>query len=289
MTERRIAGVLISPAMTLFVVLLAGPTVAVFALSLTNWQLGSSTLAFIGIDNYAQLFTDRVFWKSFGNTFLYCLVVVPGSVFLGLGLALLIESLSFGRGFYRAAYFLPVTSTLIAMAVVWEFLLHPTVGLVNLTFEAFGLKGTDWLKNPDTALFTLAGIGIWQSAGLNMVLFMAGLKAIPADLYEAAEIDGAASSWERFRCVTWPMLGPATLFVTVVSGIRSFQVFDTVEVLTKGGPNKATEMLLYTMYTEAFNFFRTGYGAAITVVFLAIVLVLTLLQVRFGEKRTHYG
>ncbi len=289
MTERRIAGVLISPAVTLFVVLLAGPTVAVFALSLTNWQLGSSTLAFIGIDNYAQLFTDRVFWKSFGNTFLYCLVVVPGSVFLGLGLALLIESLSFGRGFYRAAYFLPVTSTLIAMAVVWEFLLHPTVGLVNLTFEAFGLKGTDWLKNPDTALFTLAGIGIWQSAGLNMVLFMAGLKAIPADLYEAAEIDGAASSWERFRCVTWPMLGPATLFVTVVSGIRSFQVFDTVEVLTKGGPNKATEMLLYTMYTEAFNFFRTGYGAAITVVFLAIVLVLTLLQVRFGEKRTHYG
>ena len=106
---------------------------------------------------------------------------------------------------------------------------------------------------------------------------------------EAAEIDGAASVWERFRCVTWPMLGPATLFVTVVSGIRSFQVFDTVEVLTKGGPNKATEVLLYTMYTEAFNFFRTGYGAAITVVFLLVVLGLTLLQVKAGEKRTHYG
>jgi multiple sugar transport system permease protein len=155
--------------------------------------------------------------------------------------------------------------------------------------EQIGIQGGDWLKNPSRALFTLAGIGIWQSAGLNMVLFMAGLKSIPADLYEAAEIDGAASAWERFRCVTWPMLGPATLFVTVVSGIRSFQVFDTVEVLTKGGPNKSTEVLLYTMYTEAFNFFRTGYGAAITVVFLVVVLALTLLQVKAGEKRTHYG
>lgn len=288
-TERRAAFALISPAVALFFVLLAGPTVAVVALSVTDWQLGASSFSFVGIDNYLQLFGDRVFWKSFSNTFVYCIVVVPGSVFLGLGLALLIESVSIGRGFYRAAFFLPVTSTLIAMAVVWEFLLHPSVGLINVTMEAVGMSPVDWLKNPRTALFTLAAIGIWQSAGLNMVLFMAGLKAIPADLYEAAEIDGASSAWERFRIVTWPMLGPATLFVTVVSGIRSFQVFDTVEVLTKGGPNKSTEVLLYTMYTEAFNFFRTGYGAAITVVFLVVVLGLTLLQVRVGEKRTHYS
>lgn len=287
--ERRAAYWLISPAWTMFVVLLAGPSLAVVVLSLTDWQLGAPTLNFIGLGNYEQLFADRVFWKSFGNTFVYCLVVVPGSVFLGLGLALLIEGATFGRAFYRAAYFLPVTSTLIAMAVVWEFLLHPSVGLINIVLEQFGLHGGDWLKNPGKALFTLAGIGIWQSAGLNMVLFMAGLKAIPPDLYEAAEIDGASSVWERFRCVTWPMLGPATLFVTVVSGIRSFQVFDTVEVLTKGGPNKSTEVLLYTMYTEAFNFFRTGYGSAITVVFLVVVLALTLLQVKAGEKRTHYG
>ena len=287
--ERRAAYALVSPAWATFVVLLAGPSLAVVLLSLTDWQLGAPTMNFIGFGNYAQLFGDRVFWKSFTNTFVYCLVVVPGSVFLGLGLALLIEGATFGRAFYRAAYFLPVTSTLIAMAVVWEFLLHPSVGLVNVVLDQVGIRGGDWLKNPDRALFTLAGIGIWQSAGLNMVLFMAGLKAIPPDLYEAAEIDGASSVWERFRCVTWPMLGPATLFVTVVSGIRSFQVFDTVEVLTKGGPNKATEVLLYTMYTEAFNFFRTGYGSAITVVFLVVVLALTLLQVKAGEKRTHYG
>jgi multiple sugar transport system permease protein len=231
--ERRAALALVSPAWLMFTVLLAGPMLAVLVLSLTDWQLGAPTMNFIGLGNYHQLFSDRVFWKSFGNTVVYCLVVVPGSVFLGLGLALLIEGATFGRAFYRAAYFLPVTSTLIAMAVVWEFLLHPSVGLINVALEQLGIRGSDWLKNPGRALFTLAGIGIWQSAGLNMVLFMAGLKSIPADLYEAAEIDGAASAWERFRCVTWPMLGPATLFVTVVSGIRSFQVFDTVEVLTK--------------------------------------------------------
>lgn len=288
-SEERAAQALVGLAWISFVVLLAGPTFAVLLLSLTDWQLGAPTMNFIGAGNYAQLFGDRVFWKSLTNTAVYCLVVVPGSVFLGLALALLIEGATFGRSFYRAAYFLPVTSTLIAMAVVWEFLLHPSVGLVNLALEQLGIRAGDWLKNPDRALFTLAAIGIWQSAGLNMVLFMAGLKTIPNDLYEAAELDGASSAWERFRCVTWPMLGPATLFVTVVSGVRSFQVFDTVEVLTKGGPNKATEVLLYTMYTEAFNFFRTGYGAAITVVFLVIVLALTLLQVKLGERRTHYS
>ncbi|WP_439613500.1 carbohydrate ABC transporter permease, partial [Reyranella sp.] len=129
--ERRAALALVSPAWLMFVVLLAGPTLAVFVLSLTDWQLGAPTMNFIGLGNYEQLFADRVFWKSFSNTAVYCLVTVPGSVFLGLGLALLIEGATFGRGFYRAAYFLPVTSTLIAMAVVWEFLLHPSVGLIN--------------------------------------------------------------------------------------------------------------------------------------------------------------
>jgi multiple sugar transport system permease protein len=266
--EARAGWVLAAPAMGLLFLLLLGPSLAVIVLSLTDWQLGAPSLAFIGLANYEQMFADRVFWQSFTNTIVYCLVVVPGSVLLGLVLALLIELAPAGRAFYRAAYFLPVTSTLIAMAVVWEFLLHPSVGLINLALES---------------------VGLWQSLGLNMVLFMAGLKAIPADLYEAAEIDGAGGAWDRFRTVTWPMLGPTTLFVAVVSGIRCFQVFDTVEVLTKGGPNKATEVLIYTMYTEGFGFFRTGYASAITVVFVVVVLTLTLLQVRLGEKRTHYA
>lgn len=287
--ESRAGYTLALPAMAILFIVLLGPSLAVVVLALTDWQLGAPSMNFVGLANFEQLFADRVFWRSLGNTIVYCLVTVPGSVFLGLGIALLVELAPAGRAFYRAAYFLPVTSTLIAMAVVWEFLLHPSVGLVNLTLEFVGLKGVDWLKNPHVALFTLAGIGIWQSVGLNMVLFMAGIQAIPGDLYEAAEVDGAGGAWDRFRTVTWPMLGPTTLFVTVVSSIRSFQVFDTVEVLTKGGPNKATEVLLYTMYTEGFAFFRTGYASAVTVVFVIIVLVLTLAQVRLGERRTHYS
>lgn len=287
--EARAGWLLAGPAGFLLVGILLAPSAAVIVLSLTDWQLGQSSLSFIGLGNYAQLFADRVFWISFVNTLIYVGIVVPGSVALGLGVALLIEQAPGFRGFYRAAYFLPFTSTLIAMSVVWEFLLHPSVGLINLTLELFGFKGQDWLKNPSLALPTLCVIGIWQSIGFNMVLFLAGLKAIPRDLYEAAAVDGVDSAWERFRRITWPLLGPVTLFVVVVSGIRSFQVFDTVEVLTKGGPNKATEVLLYTMYTEGFGFFRTGYACAVTVVFLVLVLALTFVQARLGEKRTHYA
>lgn len=138
-------------------------------------------------------------------------------------------------------------------------------------------------------LYTLAGIGIWQSVGFNMVLFMAGLQSIPKDLYEAASVDGVSNAWDRFRSVTWPMLGPVSLFVIVITAIRSFQVFDTVQVLTKGGPNRASEVLLYTMYSEGFEFFRTGYASAVTMVFLAFVLTIAALKTWFLDRRVHYA
>lgn len=289
LSERLAGCFLVAPASILLVLLILGPTVAVIGLAMTDWQFGARTLAFIGLANFEALARDPVFWKSLGNTLVYVGIVVPGSVALGLGAALLIEAGTSLRSFYRAVYFLPVTATLIAMAVVWQFILHPTVGLLNLTLELVGIQGTDWLKNPSTALFALAGIGIWQASGLAMVIFMAGVRSIPHDLYEAAAVDGADGTWERFRRVTWPMLGPATMFVVVVTAIRSFQVFDTVQVLTLGGPNKATEVLLFTMYQEGFVYFRSGYAAAVTVVFLAFVLFLTLLQARVLDKRVHYS
>ncbi|MBL8673242.1 MAG: sugar ABC transporter permease [Rhodospirillales bacterium] len=280
---------LAAPAATLLLCILILPTAATVALSFTDWQFGAATLNWVGLGNYAHLAADRVFWKSLGNTLLYVAIVVPCSVCLGLAAAILIEAGTSLRGFYRAAYFLPVTATLIAMATVWEIMLHPSIGLINLASDALGLGKHNWLKDPALALPSLAAIGIWQTLGLNMVLFLAGLKSIPRDLYEAAAIDGADGWWDRFTTVTWPMLGPATLFVLVVSSIRSFQVFDTVAVLTEGGPNKATEVLLYTMYQEGFGFFRAGYGAAVTVVFLAFVLLLTLVKVRLAERRVHYA
>lgn len=283
------AWALASPAIAAMWLLLLGPALAVICLSLTDWTFGAPTIRFVGLENYSEMVGDTVFWTSLWNTLLYVAFVVPVSVALGLGAALLIETGASLRGFYRAVYFLPVTSTLLAMALVFQFAFHPTVGLVNQVFSAIGLPTTDWLKNPATALYALGVIGIWQNLGLNMVLFLAGLKAVPRDLYEAAAVDGADGAWERFRRVTWPMLGPAFVFVVTITAIRSFQIFDTVAVLTDGGPNKATSVLLYQMYQEGFSFLRSAYAAAITCVFLGFVLFITLLQVKVLERRAHYG
>lgn len=285
----RIGHALVAPAALLMAVLLIGPLAVVLGLSLTDYQLGAEGLAFIGLDNYQALWADRVFWKSLTNTALYSLVVVPGSVGLGLAAALLIHGLARGQAAYRAIFFLPVMATLIAMALVWEFMLHPNFGLVNLGLRGLGFAPHNWLNEEGLALWVLAVIGIWQGFGFNMVLFSAGLLGIPRPLYEAAAIDGVPAGWARFRLVTWPMLAPVTLFVLVVSAIKSFQVFDTVQVLTKGGPNKATEVLVYTLYAEGFEFFRSGYASAVTVVFLAIVLLITLVKTRWLDRRVHYA
>ncbi len=284
-----VAAILAGPALVLILLFLIGPLICVALLSLTDYQLGASTLNYVGGKNYSEMFADRVFRKSLTNTLLYVAITVPGSVLLGLGAAQLIEADRSLRTFYRAIYFLPVMATLIAMSIVWEFMLHPQFGIVNQLVKALGLARIDWLQNQSVVLFTLSGIGIWQSLGFNMVLFMAGLTSIPKDLYEAAAVDGADSAIDRFRLVTWPMLGPVTLFVVVITAIRSFQVFDTVQVLTKGGPNKASEVLLYTMYSEGFEFFRSGYASAVTVVFLVFVLALSALKVFVLDKRVHYA
>jgi multiple sugar transport system permease protein len=209
---------------------------------------------------------------------------------LGLGLlvALLIEAGNSARALYRAIHFLPFMATLAAMAVVWEALLHPTIGLVNQSLQALGLPTTNWLRDEDTALGALAVISVWQNLGLAMVLFLAGLKAIPRDLYDAADIDGADEPIDRFATVTLPMLGPVGLFTLVIVALRVIETFDTVRILTEGGPAHASELLLHTLYVESFDFMRTGYGAAMAAVFLAIVTSLTLLQARLLDRRMHY-
>ena len=283
------AWLLSAPAVLLMAAMLFGPMLAVLALAFTDYQLGAPAFSWVGIDNFRDLARERVFWKSLSNTLVYAAIVVPGSVVLGLGVALLIEAGDGLKAFYRAVFFVPVMATLIAMAIAWEFMLHPGFGIVNLALKSLGVAGPNWLRTEGLALFVIAAIGVWQQFGFNMVLFLAGLVSIPRPLYEAAAMDGAASAWERFRLVTWPMLGPVTLFVVVISAIRSFQVFDTVAVLTKGGPNKSTEVLLYTMYAEGFEFLRSGLASAVTVVFLLLVLAVTLVKTRVLEKRVHYA
>ncbi|WP_295845902.1 sugar ABC transporter permease [Tardiphaga sp.] len=282
------ALLLVAPAAMLMLIVLLGPLASVLALSFTDYQLGAPSFSWIGLTNYQEMLADRVFWLSLRNTLLYVAIVVPCSVALGLGIALLIQSGSSLRSWYRTIYFLPVMATLIAMAIVWEFMLHPQFGLVNGALRGIGVQGYSWLQDSKTALYSLCAIGVWQAVGFNMVLFLSGIVSIPKQLYDAAEIDGAASAWSRFQLVTWPMLGPVTAFVVVISAIRSFQVFDTVHVLTKGGPSKSSEVLIHTLYIESFEFFRSGYGAALTVAFLVFVLLLTLIKSCLGNRGVHY-
>jgi multiple sugar transport system permease protein len=282
------AWLLTLPAALSFALLLLLPTLAAIAMAFTDYELGLIPV-WIGLENFRELLEDRGFRRSFFNTIIYVGLVAPLSVGLGLALALLIEAGARGRVFFRAVFFLPVVSLTVAMAAAWQYLLHPTIGPVNTLLRMIGVAGPAWLSSSDTVLISLAAIGIWENAGFNMVLFMAGLTAIPRELREAASVDGARSGWSRFWLVTWPLLGPTTLFVVTITMIRSIRVFDTVAVLTRGGPNKASEVLLYTMYTEGFTFLRLGYSAAITLVFLVIVLGLMWLQTRVLDKRVHYG
>lgn len=287
--RRATAGAMLAaPAAILLLGLLILPSALVVLFSLTDYGFGAASWRFVGLDNFAELFADPGVLRALGNTAIYVAVVVPGSVAIGLGIALLIESRQILRRFYRVAYFLPVTATLVALATAWEVLLHPGFGLANLLLSALGQPKLRFLADPDLAIFTLAGIGIWQLAGFNMVLFLSGLASIPRELYDAAAVDGAARGFERFRLVTWPMLGPTTMFVVVVTAIRGLQVFDTVAVLTRGGPDKATEVLLYAIYVEGFRYFRIGYASALTVVFLALAAALTLAQTRLMDRKVHY-
>ncbi|WP_425350651.1 carbohydrate ABC transporter permease [Phyllobacterium sophorae] len=288
LAETFTAWSLAGPALVLLVVLFFLPVFAIFAIALTDWQFGASTLSFVGFGNFKEVFADEGFRASLVNTILYVTIVVPGTIILGLVIALLIESGKSFRAFYRAIHFLPFMATLTAMAIAWEALLHPTIGLVNQTLTGLGLPTANWLRDENTVLPALAMIGIWQNLGYAMVLFLAGLKSIPQDLYDAADIDGADLWLDRLRTVTLPMLGPVTMFVFIVVALKAFETFDTVQVLTQGGPGHASEMLLFTLYRESFEYLRTGYGASVAVVFLSIVVALTLIQARVMDKKVHY-
>ncbi|MEL6209431.1 MAG: sugar ABC transporter permease, partial [Pseudomonadota bacterium] len=229
------------------------------------------------------------------------------SLALGLGAALLITSVRHFGDFYKTIYFLPVMAALLAMAIVWEFALHPTIGLVNEMLEA-GCRITPlrlwpwydhgcaegfplWLGDKRYALGVVCFVGIWQAFGFNMVLYLAGLTSIPRELYHAAEMDGARTAWDRFRLVTWPMLGPTTVFVITITAIRSFQVFDIVEAFYPqgAGPSRSAFVAMFAIYETGVKQNLVGLGASITVVFLAFIMVLTLILQRGVERRVHYA
>jgi multiple sugar transport system permease protein len=309
--------VFVAPAIILMFIILIVPIFVAFVLSFTDYSLGNQDFRWVGFKNYEALLTRSSYLKMIRASVVYVVVVVPISIALGLGAALLINSVRRFGDIYKTIYFLPVMAALLAMAIAWEFALHPTIGIVNKTlvsgcgtwvevaFSWGWLPWSDganswysvgcrdgfplWFGDRTYAIWTICFIGIWQVFGFNMVLYLAGLTSVPRELYHAAELDGAVSGWDQFRLVTWPMLGPTTVFVVTITTIRSFQVFDTVEAITFGGPSKSTYVMMYAMYEKGIKQNLIGMGSAITVAFMVLVLVLTLVQRYLVERKVHYS
>jgi multiple sugar transport system permease protein len=277
-----------TPAFILLLTTLIAPVAVLAVLSFTNYELGALDLTFVGLKNFNKALADPVLRRSLVNTLLYVAIVVPGGVVTSLVVAILVHRRTRTRSLYEVIYFLPVTSTLIAMATMWQFLLHPNLGPINAVLKTIGFRETAFLSEPSLVIPTLAAIGIWQLIGFNMVLFLAGLSAIPRELYEAADVDGASHPVDRFLKVTWPLLGPTTMFVIVTTFITAFKVFDTVAVMTRGGPMGSSEVLLYAIYLEGFQYFHLGYAATLTLIFLAFTLVFSIAQTFILDRKVHY-
>lgn len=283
--QARLAHLCIAPAVVLMVLTTLIPFAAVIVLSFTDFQLGATQWDWIGLNNFARALEDHSARRAVTNTLLFTGMVVPLAVGLGLLFALLVHARRRTRRLYELLFFLPLTATMTVMALVWSFVLHGRIGPVNALLQAIGLPAIDFFSDPAAVLPTLAIIAVWQHLCFCFIIFLAGLTTIPEELYEAAALDGADRGWERFRRITWPLLAPTTLVVVLLTTIRAFQVFDLVVVLTQGGPAGRSEVILYEMYLEAFAYFRIGYGSALTLIFVAMVGIVSLAQLWVAQRR----
>ncbi len=272
----------ILPAALVYLWLVIWPTVQAFRFSVTDWDGLSATFNEIGLDNYRRLIgNDSVFTTAVVNSFEFMLAVVIGQTALSLVLAIALQRTTRTTIFLRALYFFPTVLSSVSVAFIWSFVYDPTFGLANSALGAVGLDSWQqpWLGDQSLAIFYLAVVQIWFHAGQMMVVFIAGLQTIPQELYEAVDLDGA-SRWQRFRYITWPLIAPATAIVVAYTTIQSFKAFDLIFASTGGGPNHATEILSTLIYNSAFRNFEFGYAAAQSVIFVAIIVLVTYLQRR---------
>ncbi|MFL5675733.1 MAG: carbohydrate ABC transporter permease [Chloroflexota bacterium] len=274
-----------APFVILFGLFLAFPIVASLLLSFTSFGLSDLQnpigATFVGLDNYAKLLGDKTFWTALFNTFYFVVVGVPVTLAIGLVIASALDrGVRRFRTAFRVGYYLPVITSIVAIAVVWRFLLNPDVGLVNLVLGAVGIKGPAWLADPVLAMPSIIAMAVWRNLGFAMVVFLAGMQSIPTQLYEAASIDGAGR-WQAFRHVTIPMLRPTILFMTVITTIGYLQLFEEPFVMTGGGPLDKTLSVTMYMYQQGFTFFHQGYASALAYVLFLIVAIVAFFQFKF--------
>ena len=316
----------ILPASLVILLFHVFPVIYSFLLSIFRGTLKNPMRYFIGLENYVELFQDIEFWRAMLNTAFFSVMSVPLGILIALGIAILLNQKIKGLGIYRTIYYLPVITSIAAVALVWKWLFDTKSGFFNQLFEMVGISPSLWLSEsrgifqvvlgwlsidlpqyiqvcggdfdqvitrlihgPSVALCCIIVMSVWKVLGYNVVIFLAGLQNIPAQLYEAAEIDGA-SPFQQFKNVTWPLLSPTTFFIFIMSTISSFQVFVQVFMMTPfGGPDRSTSVVVFYLYEKAFKTFEFGYAAAMAYVLFTIIFVLTLLQKKYVGEKVHYG
>lgn len=274
------------PALVFYLLFLGLPIVGVLIISLLDWSgLSLNDITFVGFANYQAMTQDQVFWQALLHNVIFIGVGASAMVVLGLALAVLLELGLKGSNFFRGVFFIPTIMSLVVVGIVFVLMLSPELGLVNPLLRSAGLGSLTraWLGEPTTALPTVIGVDVWKNFGLAMFLFVAGLKGIPEEYYEAASIDGA-TAWQRFLDITLPSLRPVTAVVICLTSINTLKLFDLVYVMTAGGPNHASQVLTTWMYTQGFMFNNMGYGSALAVVLLLITFVITIIQFKLVSR-----
>ena len=291
MNPQRAAWLFLAPALLVLGVFFLLPVIAALLLSLTDYDLYAlaniHNLRFVALQNYWALLQRPLFWSALGHTVYFVAVGVPLSMGASLGAALLLNSpLAMCKPFFRTALFAPVVTTVVATAVIWRYLFNTKYGWMNYALDALGIHPVDWLGDPHWAMPTIILFAIWKNFGYNMIIFLAGLQAIPLDLYEAARIDGA-SAWRQFRHITWPMLGPTLMMVGILTVSGYFQLFAEPYVMTEGGPLQSTTSVLYLMYDEGFKWWNLGSASAVAFLLFIIMFAVTALMLKLARRDEH--
>lgn len=283
--DHLVAYSFIAPNFIGFAVFTLVPMLFSFVLSLMEWDGGTvNPMKFTGIQNYLRLFADSKFQNAYWNTLVYALGYVPLTLVLSLLLAIVLNAKIWGRNFFRTLSFFPYVASIVAVASVWNMLFNPSMGPVNMLLSALGIENLPrWSADKNWAMITVILFSVWRSIGYYMIIFLAGLQGINADLYEAASLDGAGK-WKQFLNVTLPQLKPTTFFVVVMLTIGSFKVYDQIFLITQGGPGDRTMVLVYYIYNQAFKYSDYGYASTVSIVLFLTVLAVTLIQFR-GEKK----
>ncbi len=288
-SDARSAFLFLFPALAAIGVFFFIPVLAALFMSFTDFDIYSladfSNVRLVGFENYARLLEDPLFWKAMGNTFTFVIFSGPLSIAVSLTAALLLNNkLIKHKGMFRLSFFMPVVTTLVAVAVVWRYVYHPKFGYLNYILSFVGIPAQDWLGDTTLALPAIVLMSVWKNFGYNMIIFIAGLQNIPQYLYEAADIEGA-TAWDKFRNITLPMLAPTTVFITITTIIGYFQLFAEPYIMTQGGPLNSTLSIVQYMYQEGFRWWNMGYSTAIAFMLFIVIFAGTLVQLAIQKRK----